>query len=193
MTQVKTNTDSLTIDILRQLAFMQSEGTDFFIEDGKAYEGNKKELWDEWVKYTENLPDAQTWEEFRDENCPEVEEFDNDDYLVLTDEEADEKAKEYITESLWAFTPSFLASMTDFDEEIFQAIADNGKCESNNDTIYNTIQKTCGIDDFVEAAISADGRGHFMSSYDGCENEETVNIPSGEFEGQNTFYIYRLN
>ena len=75
--------------------------------------------------------------------------------------------------------------MTDFDEEIFQTIADNGKCESNNDVIYNTIQKTCGIDEFVSSAISADGRGHFMSSYDGCENEETV-------EGQ-TFYIYRLN
>src|SRR4051812_27567705 len=70
--------------------------------------------------------------------------------------------------------PSFLAEMTDFDQEVFEAIADNGKCESNNDVIYNTIKKTCGIDTFVEAAISADGRGHFMSSYDGNENEETV-------------------
>lgn len=34
-------------------------------------------------------------------------------------------------------------------------------------------------------AIRADGRGHFMSSYDGEENEEIV-------EGE-TFYIYRIN
>ncbi len=85
--------------------------------------------------------------------------------------------------------------MTDFDEEIFQAIVDNGKCESNNDVIYNTIEKTCGIDEFVKAAISADGRGHFMSSYDGEENEETITGIFNEETGDNstTFYIYRLN
>lgn len=41
------------------------------------------------------------------------------------------------------------------------------------------------MDGFIQAAISADGRGHFMSSYDGEENEVTVN--------DQTFYIYRLN
>jgi len=58
-------------------------------------------------------------------------------------------------------------------------------CESNNDTIYNLIEKLDDIDSFVSAAISADGRGHFMSSYDGNENEETVNGI--------TYYIYRIN
>jgi hypothetical protein len=47
------------------------------------------------------------------------------------------------------------------------------------------IDRLWDIDSLVEDAISADGRGHFLSSYDGDENEETVN-------GQ-TFYIYRTN
>lgn len=183
-TTTTTNTSNLSVEILKQLAFMQHEGESFFILDGKAYEGEREDIYMDYEQRNEN-DYKQTFEDYCAENLTEVEDFDNDDYLVLTDEEADEKAKEYITDSLWAFNPSFLASMTEFDEEIFQAIADNGKCESNNDVIYNTIQKTCGINDFVEAAVQADGRGHFMSSYDGNENEETVH---GE-----TFYIYRLN
>lgn len=181
-TQTNTPANELSIEVLKQLAFMQHEGESFFILNGIAYIGEEDTARE---SYEAIKDDYGSFEDFCSNECDEVEEFDNDDYYILTDEEADEKAKQYIEDSLWAFTPSFLASMTDFDEEIFQAIADNGKCESNNDVIYNTIQKTCGIDDFVSAAISADGRGHFMSSYDGCENEETVN--------DTTFYIYRLN
>jgi hypothetical protein len=56
------------------------------------------------------------------------------------------------------------------------------KCEGANDAILALIEKTDGgLDGFVEEAISADGRGHFLSSYDGNENHE-----SG-------FYIYRTN
>ncbi len=40
-------------------------------------------------------------------------------------------------------------------------------------------------DEFVSQAISADGRGHFLNTYDGNENEQTI-------EGT-TFYIYRMN
>jgi hypothetical protein len=183
MKQTINNTaNELSIEVLKQLAFMQYEGDPYFIFNGKAYIGDEKKVRD---SYNGIKSQYESFDHYCSDECDEVEEFDNDDYLVLTDEEADEKAKEYITDSLWAFNPSFLANMTDFDEEIFQAIADNGKCESNNDVIYNTIQKTCGINDFVEAAVQADGRGHFMSSYDGNENEETV---QGE-----TFYIYRQN
>lgn len=176
--------NSLSVDLLKQLAFMQYEGEDFFILHDKAYEGSREDADKDYKAALKEDEDIQ-FDDWCNDNLTEVEDFDNDDYLVLTDEEADEKAEEYITDSLWAFNPSFLASMTDFDEEVFQAISDNGKCESNNDVIFNTIKKTCGIEDFVTAAIQADGRGHFMSSYDGEENEETVN-------GQ-TFYIYRQN
>lgn len=108
--------------------------------------------------------------------------FDDKDYLVFTDEEADEMAADYIKDSLWAFNASFLAGETGIDEEVFKAIQDNNRCESNNEAISRLIDD---MDSFVKAAISADGRGHFMSSYDG--NETEVNI-----DGQ-TFYIYRIN
>ncbi len=108
--------------------------------------------------------------------------IDNDDYIVLTDEEADEKASESILDSVWAFRPSFLSSFTGFDESIFEAIQANDKCESNNPAILQLIDDKEG---FVQEAISADGRGHFMSSYDGDENEQTIN--------GTTFYIYRIN
>ena len=106
-------------------------------------------------------------------------EVGNQEYLVCTDEEADAAVKEYIEQSVWAFNASFLASMTGVPEEAFSSLGT--QCESANDWVLHLIEKTCSIDDFVEAAVSADGRGHFLSGYDGNENE------SGEY------YIYRTN
>ncbi|MED5548984.1 MAG: hypothetical protein VX529_06450 [Pseudomonadota bacterium] len=102
---------------------------------------------------------------------------------VLTDEEADKACKESIADSLWAFNPSFLASFTGLPEEAFQAIADNGRCESNNEAIRAMIDGTGNFDQFVQEAVSADGRGHFLAGYDGNETEH-------EFIGR-TFYIYQ--
>ena len=103
--------------------------------------------------------------------------------LVLTDAEAEEAAYERIADSLWAFNPSFLASETGLPQEAFQAIADNGRCESNNEVTRAMIDGTCGFEEFASAALGADGRGHFLSGYDGHEN-------SHEFEGE-TFFIYQ--
>ena len=187
-------TTTLSQDTLRKLALMQHLGEEFFILDGIAYEGSEEEQRAIFKAFhQENETDkTQTFEEWCKNplsDCIEVEEYDtddyNNDYLVLTDSEADDKSKGYILNSLWAFTPSFLSERTELDSEVFEAIQSNGKCEDNNDTIYNLVQKLDSIEDFVSAAISADGRGHFMNSYDGNENEETVN---GE-----TFYIYRIN
>ena len=184
-------TNNLEIETLKALALMQYNGEDFFILNDTAYEGTKEDAEtaynDEQHEMNDNTKiDFETWCQ---ENLTEVEPYDedsyNNDYFVLTDEEADEKAKEYILDSLWAFNASFIAYHTDLDEEVIQAIHDNGKCESNNDTIHNLIKKLGDLDDFVSDAISADGRGHFLSSYDGNENEETVN--------GTTFYIYRQN
>ena len=151
------STQTLSIELLKNLALMQFNGEEFTIRGDQAFdsEGN------------------------------EIAEFEEVYYMVLTDEEADEKAADYIKESLWAFNATFLADMTDIPYEAFKAIADNGKCESNNEAIERIINKTCGMDEFVQAAVNADGRGHFLSGYDGNENEETL-------EGI-TFYIYRTN
>lgn len=102
------------------------------------------------------------------------------EYLVLTDSEADEKAAESIKDSVWAFRPEFLANYTDLPEEVFTAM--QAKCEDANDPILRIIKGTDGgIQGFIDEAISADGRGHFLASYDHDEGE------AGEF------FIYRIN
>jgi len=127
-------------------------------------------------------------------NC--VDDYGNDDgdfdeYRVLTDEEADELAYDYIMDSLWAFNPSFLAGETGIDEEVFVALANNGKCESNNDAIISLIKQSNiqpqhdPLQGFVDSAVSADGRGHFINRHDGNEHEVKV--------GRKTFYIYRVD
>jgi hypothetical protein len=102
------------------------------------------------------------------------------EYMVLTDEEADEKCAENIKESLWAFNASFIIQNSDLPmeaEEMIQTFQ-REKCEGANETIEAMIND---IDEFIEAAVSADGRGHFMNSYDGNEDESAG------------FYIYRVN
>ena len=51
-------------------------------------------------------------------------------------------------------------------------------CESANGLVKALIND---MDEFVEDAINADGRGHFLAQYDGNENE------------QDDFYIYRVD
>lgn len=104
------------------------------------------------------------------------------EYLVLTDEEADKAAADYIKDSVWAFNASFIiehSKALDFEaasEKIVQAIQE--QCESGNEAMTKLIDN---IDEFIADAISAAGRGHFLSGYNGNEGEE------GEF------FIYRTN
>ena len=91
-------------------------------------------------------------------------------YAVGTEEEADKAVEEHIKDSAWAFNPEFLQEMTDIPQAAFAAMQD--KCEDSNDPILQIIEQSCGLEDFVEAAVGADGRGHFLSSYDGNEHEE---------------------
>ena len=101
-------------------------------------------------------------------------------YLVLTDEEADQAVEDYIKDSVWAFNPSFLSSHSGIDEGVFKLLQD--KCESANEAVLKLIKD---FDEFVEDAVGTDGRGHFLSSYDGEENDH-------EHDNE-TYYIYRTN
>lgn len=101
------------------------------------------------------------------------------EYAIGTDAEADEAAQKNIEDSAWAFNASFLSGFCDIPEEVFEAMQD--KCEDANDAFLSLINKSGGIEKFAQEAVSADGRGHFLSSYDGNENEE------------GDFYIYRTN
>lgn len=106
-----------------------------------------------------------------------------EDYLVYTDEEADEAAREAILESIWAFTPTFLAAhMPDLDVDDIKQIQKNGRCDDNNKLFIKLLGD---VGYFVKDAVLSDGRGHFLSGYDGEENEAAV-------DGV-TYYIYRTN
>lgn len=102
------------------------------------------------------------------------------EYLVLTDDEADEAARERIEESLWAFNTSFLRahapSLSSASAEKAIAKVQEELCEGANELIAALIPNMAA---FVRDAIAADGRGHFLAGYDGEENEE------------GSFYIYR--
>jgi len=182
-----TTNNQLSEAMVKQLALMIHNDEPFFIDsEGNVYEGTEEDALNEYNEVDEQERDEQcpTFEIWAACKLSPVEEYDEDgDYLVLTDDEADEMCKERILDSLWAFNSWFLASETGIDEAVFSAIQDNGKCESNNDAILSCIDDE---DSFVDAAISADGRGHFLSGYDGKEDEVQV----GDF---GTFYIYRTN
>ena len=112
-----------------------------------------------------------------------VELEDGTEYAIaLDDEEADKACKEYIEYSAWAFSPSFIADETGMPIEIFEALVKADLCEGANEAVMACIEATCGIDSFVESAISWDGRGHFLSHYDGEEVELESNA-----------YAYRLS
>ena len=114
--------------------------------------------------------------------------FGNQEYLVLTDDEADEKVAEYIKDSVWAFNPSFLSSHSDIDEGVFKLLQD--KCESANEAVLKLIKD---FDKFVEDAVGTDGRGHFLSSYDGEENEIGLFKFFCSKYNNETYYIYQTN
>jgi hypothetical protein len=103
-------------------------------------------------------------------------EYGNQRYLVLRDYEADKRARKYILDSIWAFNPSFLESHTGIDKDTIKIIQE--KCEDANEPLKRLIKD---LDHFVNDAILADGRGHFLASYDFEEHY------------QNGYYIYRTN
>lgn len=104
------------------------------------------------------------------------------EYAIGTDEEADAAARAYVESSLWAFNADFILSECELPLELEDGIRamQEKKCEDCNDAMLALVEKTCGLESFVQSAISADGRGHFLAQYDGNECE------AGEF------YAYRI-
>ncbi len=103
------------------------------------------------------------------------------EYLVLTDDEADDRCRESIAESLWAFKAEFLAKMTGFKPNVFEPMV--AMCEDANAPIGALVSSTCGVDAFCAEAIKAEktGRGHFLAGYDFIEHK----VPP--------YFIYRTN
>jgi len=118
------------------------------------------------------------------DNRPDYDEaqsnFDSQDYFVYTDEEADEAVRESIEESVWAFTPSFLRAHTGVTIEAIAKLQE--MCEGANEPLKAMIKD---FDHFVEDALSCNGRGYFLTSYEWYEHGITFNGI--------TYYIYRRN
>jgi hypothetical protein len=128
--------------------------------------------------------------------CTHVIAFGNDgeEYLVLTEDEADERAAEYIKESLWAFDTRFICNLMpctkEFSVKEFDAFIEIIKCaqvkmcEGCNSMLRSLVGHN--LERLINKAISADGRGHFLSTYDSEEHEYAIN-------GIVEYYIYRVN
>jgi hypothetical protein len=117
------------------------------------------------------------------------------EFNIFTEEEREEAIAEYIKESLWAFNASFILQNSHIRwnnqheySQIEKALKEMQEklCESANPLILVLIKNN-----FVKNAIEADGYGHFLSGYDGKENEEYIK----DIENQTGqyFYIYRQN
>lgn len=126
-------------------------------------------------------PRAVALAELLEIGCGEVEEAaygdhtyeaDGGDWLVLTDEEADESAKEAIGQIVWAFRPGFIAAYVPdgIGAGTIEAIQGD-RCEDANAPILALIEAGSGFDDFAADVIASDGRGHFLASYDGEEQD----------------------
>lgn len=112
--------------------------------------------------------------------------FGGQEYAIGTNAQADKAARLNIEDSIWAFNASFILSECNLPGELEEGLKawQEKECEGCNDELLRMVNRLCG-DSFFEAAISADGRGHFLSGYDGEENDV---VSEGE-----TFYIYRTN
>ncbi len=107
------------------------------------------------------------------------------EYLVLTEEEADERCKNYLLDTLWAFNTSFLTNYISCgnkyeDKDLEKSLVTLQElCETSNVVIKLLVGNR--IDELIEDTISTNGRGVFLASYDGEEIEES------------DYYIYRTN
>lgn len=183
-------------NLLRAIALLLYNSEDYFILNGKAYQGNYAELAKDYEADTDT---GATLEEWLEGYCDEIDEVDADDevggYIALTDAEADEKAAENIKESLWAFNASFILSECGLDqsgEKSLRAMQEKS-CESANDFILSLVEKCTSLEDFTSSAISADGRAHFLNTYDGNENEQRTDVFGKNDTADKLFYIYRIN
>ena len=115
-------------------------------------------------------------ENLRDNGDHYIQVVDGFEYLVLTEGEADQEVQAYIEDSLWAFNAEFILNICGLDSnsnaiDSFRKMQEVS-CEGCNDFIRALVDGTCGIEEFAEQAILADGRGQFLSTYDGEEGEQ---------------------
>ena len=100
------------------------------------------------------------------------------EYLVFTDDEADDFVKERITDDIWLFNASTIAQFI----KIIPAPGIKAMQDALGNECATILVELIGdrMDEFIYECTSTDGRGHFISGYDGEEYE------------QNGFFIYKM-
>ena len=99
-----------------------------------------------------------------------VYEYGGNEFLVLTDSQADKAVAERIEQDLWAFNANFLAEHLPIPEIAIKAIQDSMYEDAAE--VFRALLTQSQFDSLVEEAIMYDGRGHFLAQYDFGENEE---------------------
>lgn len=147
----------MNTETLKAIALLQHLEQDFFIFNDIAYMGTRAEAEQEFEDYIAEGNSSITFDEYCTNHLTEVEDYNendyNNDYMVLTGEEADkmldEELENYIDECI---LPELNESYRQyFDNEAWKADARHG------------------------------GRGHSLGRYDGEENEETVSDDLGKY------------
>lgn len=114
-------------------------------------------------------------------------ELGQQEYLIVTDDDADRLVADAIRESLWAFNAEWIVehSILPYSSATIDAVklVQERMCEDANEFVESILED---FTDFVDESVSADGRGHFLAGYDGDETE--YEDADGEY-----WYIYRVN
>jgi hypothetical protein len=111
--------------------------------------------------------------------------IDGETYAVGTDAEADDACAQGIKGLVWAFNADFILAhlrTPGFCSDMLREYQSK-HCEDCNDEISSMVED---MGEFIEDAISADGRGHFLALYDGEEVE--IRTADGAM-----IYAYRIN
>ena len=95
--------------------------------------------------------------------------------------QADAAAAEEIEQTLWAFNAEFLEQYVPLPAIMINAVKNS--MYEDAAPVFRALFTDEEFAEFVQDAISADGRGHFLSTHDGAEHEETV--------GRTTYYLQR--
>lgn len=157
----------------------------------KTIEGMKNEMWEK--AFEDVLNDRERVIALSmhlstlgvEESMEEIDDYIDNMYLVYTDEEANEAVREYIEETVWAFTPSFLQAHTGVSSDTIKQMQES--MSEPNEAITAMIKD---FDWFVEDAVRCHGRGHFLAR---CDHEENVvTFQNGLFE-EVTYFIYRVD
>jgi hypothetical protein len=110
----------------------------------------------------------------------------SEEWLVLTDTEAQTLVEERIWEDVWSFSADFLADLTGLPIAVYLALQPQADSDTAITAIQRLITSTCGRTRFIDKALKTNhGRGHFLNRYDGNEHEHITD--------DHDLYLYRTN